>query len=78
LNLRQKVVDLKYIRSREAFDIIDDLFTKMLNKARSAVEGPQRSIPFSQTKLEMSNKYLYWQLKVKKMQGKQVNVERIM
>jgi hypothetical protein len=51
---------------------------KILNKARSAVEGLQRSIPFSQTKLEMSNKYLYWQLKVKKMQGKQVNVERMM
>jgi hypothetical protein len=28
LILRQKVVDLKYIRSQEVFNIIDDLFTK--------------------------------------------------
>ena len=77
LNVKQRVLELQHIRSREAFNIVDELFTIVLNKARSAVEGPTRSIPFSQQKLELSNKQLYWALRVKQLQGKRINVERM-
>ena len=77
LKVKQRVLELKHIRSREAFNIIDELFTTVLNKARSAVEGLIRSIPFSQQKLELSNKQLYWALRVKQLQGKRINVERM-
>ena len=77
LNVKQRVLDLKHIRSREAFNVVDDLFTTVFDKARSAVEGPTRSIPFSQRKLELSNKQLYWALRVKQLQGKTINVERM-
>ena len=46
-NLKQYVVELQYIRGKDQFDIIDEMFTKIFSKARSAVEGPTRSIPFS-------------------------------
>ena len=77
LKVKQRVLELKHIRSREAFNIVDELFTTVLNKARTAVEGPTRSIPFSQRKLELSNKQLYWALRVKQLQGKRINVERM-
>jgi len=72
-NLKQQVLELQYVSSRERFNIIGEMFTKVLNKARSAVEGPTRSVPFSQRKLEISNTHLYWKLKVKCMQGKRIN-----
>ena len=72
-NLKQQVLELQHVSSRERFNIIDEMFTKVLNKARSAVEGPTRSVPFSQRKLEISNTHLYWKLKVKCMQGKKIN-----
>ena len=77
LNVKQRVIELQNVRSREAFNAVDDLFATVFNKARSAVEGPTRSIPFSQRKLEMSNKQLYWALRVKQLQGKTINVERM-
>ena len=55
LNLKQHVIDLQYISSREVFNVVDEMFTTIFNKARSYVEGPTRSIPFSQRKLEVSN-----------------------
>ena len=72
-NLKQQVLELQHVSSRERFNIIDEMFTKVLNRARSAVEGPTRSVPFSQKKLEISNEHLYWKLKVKYMQGKKIN-----
>ena len=77
LNLKQHVSDLKYISSREAFNVVDEMFTTIFNKARSYVEGPTRSIPFSQQKLEVSNQYLYWKLRVKQLRMKQINIERM-
>ena len=47
LNLWKKVLELKHKRSREAFNATDELLTSVLKKARAAVEGLQRSIPFS-------------------------------
>ena len=66
------------MRSREGINTIDNLFTVVFNKARSTVKGPIRSIPFSQRKLEISNKYLYWKLKVKCMQGKRIDKQRML
>jgi len=76
--LKQRVLELEHTSSREAFNIINELFTKVLSKARATVEGPTRKLPYSQKKLEVSNNYLYWKLRVKQMQGKQINLERIM
>jgi len=36
-----------------------------------------RVLLYSQKKLEVSNTQLYWKLKVKYMQGKRINVERM-
>ena len=77
LNLKQHVSDLKYISSKEAFNVVDEMFITIFNKARSYVEGPIQSIPFSQQKLEVSNQYLYWKLRVKQLRMKQINVERM-
>ena len=63
--LKQWVIELQHISSREVFNVIDDLFIKMLMKARSAIEGPMKTFPYSQKKLEVSNTHLYWKLKVK-------------
>ena len=49
-----------------------------MNKARSTVEGPTRAIPFSQRKLEISNNHLYWKLRVKQIQGKWIDIQRIL
>ena len=76
-NLKQHIAESQHIRSKEQFDIISDMFAKIFNKARSAVEGPTRSIPFSQQKSEVSNKCLCWKLKVKHMQGKRINQQRM-
>ena len=68
---------LVHINSYEAFNVIDNVFTEILNKARAAVEGLKQPLPFSQCKLKISNQYLYWKLRVKKLQGKIINVERM-
>ena len=65
LNIKQRVLELQHVRSREAFNVVDDLFATVFNKARSAVEGLIRSIPFSQRELELSNKQLCWALRAK-------------
>ena len=39
MNLKQRVIELEYVWSREAFNVVDELFTIVLNKARSVVEG---------------------------------------
>ena len=47
-------------------------------KDRSAVEGLTRTLPYSKKKLEVSNLHLHWKLKIKMMQGKRINVERML
>ena len=56
---------------------IDDIFTKVFDKARAAVEGQKRSLPFSEKKLRTSNEYQYWKLKAKQLAGKRINIERM-
>ena len=51
------VLELEHINSHEAFNMIDNVITEILNKARAVVEGPTRALLFSQTKLEISNVY---------------------
>ena len=46
-NLKQRVVDLMNVKNEQSFNEIDDLFTKTLMKARSAVEGSTRTFPYS-------------------------------
>ena len=48
LNLKQRVIKLQHVRSRERFNTIDDLFMVVFNKTRSTIEGPIQSVPFSQ------------------------------
>ena len=57
--LQKRVLELVYVNSYEAFNIIDNVFTEILNKARAAVEGPKRTLSFLQCKLKISNQYLY-------------------
>ena len=76
-NLKQRVLELKNVDNEQWFNEIDDLITDSLNKARAAVEGPMRSLPYSKRKLIVSNTYLYWNLKVKFMRGKRINKERM-
>ena len=57
--LQKRVLKLVHINSYEAFNVIDNVFTEILNKARAAVEGPKQTLPFSQRKLKISNQYLY-------------------
>jgi len=59
IKLHKRVLELVHINSREAFNVIDNVFTEVLNKARAAVEGPNRILLFSQWKLEVSNQHLY-------------------
>ena len=42
MNMRQRTIELQHVHNK-----VDELITKVLNKARSAVEGPIRSIPWS-------------------------------
>ena len=57
INLRQKVKELKYTRSRKVFNIIDDTVVYVLNKTKSVVEDPKRTVPYSKKKLEVINRY---------------------
>ena len=76
--LKERVIDLKNVTNEQRFNEIDDLFTKALMKATSAVEGPTRTLPYSEKKLEVSNLHLHWKLKVKMIQGKRIDVERML
>ena len=49
----------------------------MLNKAQSLVEGLIRSLLHSHCRLEYSNACLYRQLRLKQMQKKKANKERM-
>jgi len=71
IKLQRMVLELEHINSHEAFNMIDNVITEILNKARAAVEGPTRALPFSQTKLEISNQHLYWKLRVKNFKERQ-------
>ena len=75
--LKERVIDLKNATNEQRFNEIDDLFTKALMKATSAVEGPTRTLPYSEKKLEVSNLHLHWKLKVKMMQDERINLERM-
>ena len=48
--LKQRVLELKNVDNEQWFNEIDDLITDSLNKARAAVEGPMRSLPYSKKK----------------------------
>ena len=39
--LQKRVLELVHVNSHEAFNVIDNVFTEILNKARAAVEGPK-------------------------------------
>ena len=40
------VLELEHINSHEAFNMIDNVITEILNKARAVVEGPTRALRF--------------------------------
>ena len=46
---------MKNVRNEESFSKIDELFTKILIKARSTAEEPMQLLLCSQNKLEISN-----------------------
>ena len=67
IKLQTRVLELTKSNSCKAFNAIDDVLTETLNEARAAIEGPKRTLPHSQCKLERSNQCLHWQLRVKKL-----------
>ena len=74
LNMENKVANLANARSEALFKDIGNMFTCMFQKEISAVEGPTRSLTYSQKKVEMSNSLLYWKLRVKYLQGRNINI----
>lgn len=68
--LKQRVIELKHVSNEQTYNEIDDMFTKVFDKARSTVEGPKRTLPYSEKKLRISNEFQYWKLKAKKLAGK--------
>ena len=58
-NLKKHISKLSNTTNEHIHNEIDALFAKILKSARKAVEGPTRSLPFSQRKLQISNEYLY-------------------
>ena len=46
IKLHKKVLALAHAQSREAFSVINGIFTEIVNKARVVIERLNRSIPF--------------------------------
>ena len=55
---KERVLELAAADNKQYFNEIDDLMTDALRKARTAVEGRVRSLPYSITKLRVSNVHL--------------------
>ena len=53
----------------EQIECIDNLITKILNKATKYVEGPKRNVPCSKEKAKRSATIKHWKLKVRKLKG---------
>ena len=53
--LQKRVLELVHVNNHKAFNVIDNIFMEILKKARAVVEGPKRTLPFSQCKLKISN-----------------------
>ena len=75
--LKEQLAEIKNMSNEQTYNEIDNIFTKILSNARSAVEGPTRTIPYSKRKLMISNEHLHWKLKVKQFKRKQINTERM-
>ena len=60
MNLEERVHKLRYKKSETAYNEVDKILTYIFKKARSLVEGPMRTIPFSKKKLQKNNTLLYW------------------
>ena len=75
--LKQCVVELKHMSNEQTHNKINDMSTKVLTKARSAVEGLTRILPFSKKNLQTNNEFRHWKVKAKKLLRKRINVERM-
>ena len=55
--------------TNEQIEYLDNLITKILNKATKHVEGPMRNTPHSKEKAKRSASIKHWKIKVRKLAG---------
>jgi len=58
--INRTIISLKpNTATREELESIDSELTHIMNCARKQIEGPQRTVPYSKTKLKSRNEVLY-------------------